>query len=84
MKKLLILILTLFLSICFMYPQSIQVITPKTGVTWYIGDTVKITWKSVNLKDNLVKINIFRDKIEQANFVHQLTSPEILTELKKN
>jgi len=54
---------------------SITVTSPDAGDTWYKGSTHNITWTTTGISASTnMKINIFKDSINQANFVEQFTS----------
>ncbi len=75
MKKHVVLAFTILISIGMLYPQSINVTSPQAGNNLYKRSFFNITWRSSGCTDRNVKINIFRNSINQANFVEQLTGP---------
>ena len=70
----------MFLTILFflsavVFSQTITVTSPDAGDTWYKGSTHNITWTTTGISASTnMKINIFKDSINQANFVEQFTS----------
>ena len=70
----------MFLTVLFflsavVFSQTITVTSPHAGDTWYKGDTKIITWTSTDIPASTnMKINIFKDAIDPANFVEQLLS----------
>ncbi len=58
-----------------MAAQSLSVNSPGAGVTWNKGTTHNITWTSPGCQSGDVKINIFKNSTDPANFVEQLTGP---------
>ncbi|MEN8222652.1 MAG: Ser-Thr-rich GPI-anchored membrane family protein [Acidobacteriota bacterium] len=50
-------------------------ITAPSGGTWYKGSAYNITWDYPGCDNTIVKINVFRNSIDVANFVEQLTGP---------
>ncbi len=75
MKRLIVLIFIMFVSVGIIFSQSVNVTSPAAGVTWNKGATKTITWTSPGCQSGDVKINIFKNSIDQANFVLQLTGP---------
>ncbi len=77
MRKVIVYIFILFLSIGMLYSAGIDVTSPASGVTWYKGFTHDITWEVSGSGCNYpnVKINIFRNSVTPANFVEQLVGP---------
>ena len=59
----------------FISAQVLTVGSPRPGDEWTKGSRYTITWSSQGCPDLTVKINIFRNAIDQANFVEQLTGP---------
>jgi len=53
--------------------ESITVTNPHTGDIWYKGDTKTITWTKTGTMSANVLINIFKNSINPANSVEQLT-----------
>ena len=76
MKKLSFFILISFIFIGFMSAATITVTSPHSGDTWYKGSTHNITWTSTGIPASTnMKINIFKNSIDPANFVEQLKGP---------
>ena len=69
MKKLSFFILISFIFIGFVSAQSITVTSPHAGDTWCIGSTHNITWTKTGNAGVNVKINIFKDQIDQAHYI---------------
>ena len=74
MKKLILLLGIIAGTALLVYSGSITVTFPGTGSFLYKGETYKITWTNNGCSSPAVKINIFKNSIDQANFVEQLTS----------
>lgn len=72
MKKQLLFLFILAVTVGMIYSQSITVTSPSGG-TWYKGNTYNITWTATGCSSTSYKINIFRGSIAEANFVEQLT-----------
>ncbi|MEN8222859.1 MAG: hypothetical protein ABFR36_06325 [Acidobacteriota bacterium] len=75
MKKLVLLLSILIVLTGIVFSQSIGITFPKIGKTLYKGNTYKITWNNSGCSSPDVKINIFKNSIDTANFVEQLTGP---------
>ncbi|MCK5220789.1 MAG: hypothetical protein KAR14_04355 [Candidatus Aminicenantes bacterium] len=74
MKHLLVLFF-IFILITFMtYSQNLNVTSPHGGESWEKGTSHNITWSSTGCTNPDIKINIFKNSIDQANFVEQLTA----------
>ncbi|MEN8222856.1 MAG: Ser-Thr-rich GPI-anchored membrane family protein [Acidobacteriota bacterium] len=73
MKKKLILLFSVILLSGLIYSGTLTVTSPGPGTAWYKGDGVTISWTSAGCTDPEIKINIFRNSIDPANFVEQLT-----------
>ena len=73
MKRSIILLFILFVSVGIIFSQSVNVTSPAAGVTWNKGSTHTITWTSPGCQSGDVKINIFKNSATVANFVLQLT-----------
>ncbi|MEN8222655.1 MAG: Ser-Thr-rich GPI-anchored membrane family protein [Acidobacteriota bacterium] len=56
-------------------PDNITVVSPSSCSSWSINNTYTITWLKEGTMSANVKINIFKDYIDTANFVEQLTGP---------
>jgi len=58
-------------------PQAptITVTSPGSGSVWVKGNSYPISWNKTGTQSAQVKINLFRDSIDQSNFVEQLTGP---------
>jgi len=54
---------------------SITVTSPTSSDTWDKESTYDITWEKTGTQSANVKINVFRNSIDVANFVEQLTGP---------
>ena len=74
MKKSIFVFITV-LSAALVFSQSITVTSPRGGENWEKGIAHNITWTSSGCTDTNVKINIFRNSIDTANFVEQITGP---------
>ncbi len=72
MKKSVIILFVLFVSIGMIYSANLTVNQPSGG-TWYKGTTHNITWTATGCSSTSYKINIFRGSIDESNFVEQLT-----------
>jgi len=75
MKKILFLSLFFIATLGLVYSAGLTVNTPAGGVTWEKGTTHNITWTPTGACTGTnVKINIFKNSVDPANFVEQLTS----------
>ena len=72
MKKSVIVLFVLFVSIGMIYSANLTVNQPSGG-TWLKGSTHNITWTATGCSSTSYKINIFRGSIDVSNFVEQLT-----------
>ncbi len=75
MKKLQILVFVFMVSAGLMLSQVVHVTSPAAGASYNKGDIVNIIWTSPNCQSGDVKINIFKNSTDPANFVEQLTGP---------
>jgi hypothetical protein len=75
MKKFLLLIIVVMMIPVLGYSQIITVTNPNSRTVWEKGTTKTITWTRTGETGVNVKINIFKDSIDPANFVGQLTGP---------
>ncbi|MCK5222352.1 MAG: hypothetical protein KAR14_12280, partial [Candidatus Aminicenantes bacterium] len=75
MKKLILIVFIMFVSVGIVFSQSLNVTKPAAGVTWNKGPTKSITWTSPGCQSGDVKINIFKNSVSVPNFVLQLTGP---------
>ncbi len=74
MKKqfLLMSLLILFVSIAF--AQNMEVKKPKQNDVLYKGKSYNILWTNTGCTGPYVKINIFKNSIDQANFIEQIVT----------
>ncbi len=56
------------------FSQNLNVTSPHGGESWEKGTSHNITWSSTGCSNPDIKINIFKNSIDQANFVEQLTA----------
>ncbi len=56
-------------------PPSITITSPASGDTWNKNNTYDIKWNKTGTMSSNVKVNIFRNTTDPANFVQQLTGP---------
>ena len=75
MKKLMIFLIAILLVFSVSATTGIQVSKPGTGQDIEKGTKLDIKWTSPGCSGPAVKINIFRNSINVANFVLQLTGP---------
>ena len=73
MKKICVIVFFIFLGTQLIPAQTLTVHSPAAGVTWYKGETKTISWTKSGCPDPNIRINIFRNFIDPANFVEQLT-----------
>ena len=64
----------MFLTVLFflsavVFSQTITVTSPHSGDSWCIGSTHNITWTKTGNAGVNVKINIFKDQIDQAHYI---------------
>ena len=64
----------MFLTVLFflsavVFSQTITVTSPHSGDSWCIGSTHNITWTKTGDAGVNVKINIFKDQIDQAHYI---------------
>ncbi|MEN8222654.1 MAG: Ser-Thr-rich GPI-anchored membrane family protein [Acidobacteriota bacterium] len=76
MKKLLLLSITFVILSGMIIAGTINVTSPRAGVTWIKGSSYNITWTASRCVDTNFKINIFRNSVSPENFVEQLTTSE--------
>lgn len=79
MKKQIILLVIIFLTTSIIISQTINVTFPRAGNTLWKNSTFHIAWTSRDCTDRNYKINIFRNSIDQANFIQQLTTTNATT-----
>ena len=72
MKKLISIIFAILVLTGIVFSQSVTIITPSPGTTWYRNGSMDIKWTTDGCENNHVKINIFKNSISQANFILQL------------
>jgi len=73
MKKTILAVYLFVLLIGLVHTAGITVTSPTSGTNWTAGSTQTISWKCPGCTSPDVKINVFRDAIQQANFLLQLT-----------
>ncbi len=71
MKKLLLILFILSVTMGLVYSAGLSVILPSAG-TYHKGDNVTISWTPSACSSSNYKINIFRNTTDPANFVEQL------------
>ena len=75
MKRTIFFIIAVWVAVGLAFGQSIVVQSPKKGDVWKKGQEYTIAWTKAGCDNPDVKINIFKNSIDQANFVLQLTGP---------
>ncbi len=75
MKKLVFINFIFFVLFGLIFSQSIIITSPHAGDTWYKGHAYNITWNSSGIPASTnMKINIFKNSINTANFIEQITT----------